>query len=263
MNQLEKAIEVENLYFGYGEEMILENVSFTIDKGDYIGVIGPNGSGKSTLIKMMLKILTPIKGEIKLFGESINKFNNWSKMGYVSQKANSFNSSFPATVEEVVGANILSKVGLFKRLDKQHKEKIEHALEIVGMKDYRKMLIGNLSGGQQQRVFIAKALVNEPEILFLDEPTVGVDAKSEEAVYCLLAELNKDLGITIVIISHDISAVTVHANKLACMRNKQVLIHDPKEESTHELIREMYGNHVNLHIHKHDCESCIRRNANA
>lgn len=260
---MEKVIEIENVYFGYAEDMILENISFTVDKGDYLGVIGPNGSGKSTLIKMMLKMLTPLNGDIKLFGENINKFNNWSKIGYVSQRANSFNSSFPATVEEVVGANILSKVGLFKRLDKQHKERIEHVLEIVGMKDYKKTLIGNLSGGQQQRIFIAKALVSEPEILFLDEPTVGVDAKSEEVLYCLLAKLNKELGITIVIISHDISAITVHANKLACMGNKNVIIHDPKDESSHDFIRELYGYQVNLHVHKHDCENCTRGDVNA
>ena len=260
---MEKVIEVENVYFGYGENLILEDVSFSIDKGDYIGVIGPNGSGKSTLIKMMLKILTPIKGEVKLFGESINKFNGWTKTGYVSQKANAFNSSFPATVEEVVGSNILSKLGFFKRLDKQHKEQIGKVLEIVGMKDYRKALIGNLSGGQQQRVFIAKALVSEPEMLFLDEPTVGVDIKSEEALYCLLAKLNKELEITIVMISHDIGAITVHANKLACMGNKNVVIHNPRDESSHDFIKELYGYQVNLHVHKHDCENCTRGNTNA
>lgn len=260
---MEKLIEVKSLFFGYNENMILEDVDFSVCQGDYFGIIGSNGSGKSTLIKLLLNTLNPMSGEIRLFGKEINKFTDWNKVSYVSQKANSFNSSFPATVEEVVSSNMFSKVGLFKRITRQHKEQVEHALEIVEMKEYKKRLIGNLSGGQQQRVFIAKALVNNPQILFLDEPTVGVDAKSEDAVYCLLAKLNKELGITIIMISHDIGAITVHANKIACMGNKGLVIHNPKDESSQEYIKELYGYKVNLHIHNHDCDKCTRGGKNA
>ena len=256
---MEKVIEAKDLCFGYSEKLILENISFSVDKGDFLGIIGPNGSGKSTLIKLLLKMLTPSSGEIKILGERIEKFNKWNKMGYVSQKANSFNTSFPATVEEVVGANLFSKVGLFRHLNKHHKEQTNKALEIVDMQDYKNKLIGNLSGGQQQRVFIARVLVSQPEIMILDEPTVGVDAKSEEAVYCLLAKLNKELGITVIMISHDIGAVTVHANKLACMGNRNLFIHNPKEKLTEKVISDLYGHTVKLHIHKHDCENCTRR----
>lgn len=256
---MEKVIEVKDLFFGYSDEIILENVNFYVEKGDFIGIIGPNGSGKSTLIKLLLKILNPIRGEIKILGERIEKFDKWYKLGYISQKANSFNTAFPATVEEIVGANLFSKVGLFKPLNKQHKEQINHALELVGMQDYKNKLIGNLSGGQQQRVFIARVLVSQPEVMFLDEPTVGVDVKSEEVLYCLLGKLNKELGITILMISHDISAVTVHANKLACMGNRELLMHESHQDITPKFITDLYGHDVKLHVHKHNCEDCCRK----
>lgn len=256
---MQKVIEVNHLNFGYNEKLILQNVSFAIERGDFVGIIGPNGSGKSTLVKLLLQIYKPLHGEIKILGERIENFTGWHKVGYISQKANSFNMSFPATVEEVVGANLYAQVGLFKRLTKTHKEKILHALELVNMQDYRYALIGNLSGGQQQRVFIARVLVSNPEIMFLDEPTVGIDAQSEEAVYCLLARLNRELGITVVMVTHDISAITIHANKLACMGNQGLILHDPKGRDTEEVLKQMYNYGVNLHIHPHECADCPRR----
>ena len=258
---MEKVIEISGLSFGFDKKLILDNLDLTVDKGDFLGIVGPNGSGKSTLIKLLLKNLTPLGGEIKILGDKIEKFKNWDRIGYISQKSNSFNTSFPATVEEVVGANLFSKVGLFRRLNRQHREKIHLALETVGMQDCRDRLIGNLSGGQQQRVFIARLLVNEPDIMIMDEPTVGIDAKSEEVVYCLLARLNKELGITVIIVTHDISAVTVHANKLGCMGNKKMIIHDTSEKLSEECITDLYNYGVQLHVHKHDCENCSRRNA--
>ncbi|PKM79741.1 MAG: zinc ABC transporter ATP-binding protein [Firmicutes bacterium HGW-Firmicutes-14] len=249
-----KIIEADNLNFGYSERLILKNISFSVDKGDFLGIIGANGSGKSTLIKLMLKILIPFSGDIKLLGENINCFKKWDKVGYVSQKVNSFNGGFPATVEEIVGANLFSKIGLFKLPKKQHKEMVYHALDKVNMQDYGKRLIGNLSGGQQQRVFIARVLVSEPEILFLDEPTVGIDAKSEEAVYCLLARLNRELGLTIVMVTHDIGAITVHANRLICLGQNGLFEHKPEDGMTNEFVSELYGFGVNLHIH--DCKNC-------
>lgn len=160
-----------------------------------------------------------------------------------------------------MGANLYSKVGLFKPLSPQNKKDIYNALEIVDMADNKNSLIGNLSGGQQQRVFIARALVNQPKILFLDEPTVGVDAKAEDAVYCLLAKLNKEYGITVIMVTHDIGAVTVHANKIGCMGNKTITIHDAKSGLA-DNITNLYGYGVNLHVHKHICENCTKRGNN-
>lgn len=253
---MEKLIEVKDLRFGYGDKLILKDIGFSVCKGDFLGIIGANGSGKSTLIKLMLRILPSLSGEIKLFGEDIDSFKRWDRIGYISQKANSFNGSFPATVEEIVQANLYSKIGLFRLPQKQHKDMVYHALERVGMLDYRKRTIGNLSGGQQQRVFIARVLVSEPEILFLDEPTVGIDAKSEDAVYCLLAQLNKELGLTVVMVTHDIGAITTHAKRLLCLGENQLLEHNPGEAMTKELMTGIYGYDVNLHTHQ--CKNCCR-----
>ena len=252
-------IEVKSLSFGYEQKLILNDISFSVEKGDFLGVIGPNGSGKSTLLKLMLKMLTPLSGKITLLGQEIDKFNQWQKIGYVSQKASAFNSMFPATVEEVVKANLFSKVGLLKPFTKQHKEQVDHALELVEMKDYKNKLIGSLSGGQQQRVFIARVLVSQPEIMFLDEPTVGIDARSEDAVYCLLAKLNQELGISVVMVTHDIGAMLTHANKLACMANKSLSIQHPKDDLLDEYLANLVGYNSRLRTHRHCCENCCKR----
>ncbi len=254
---METLIEVSNLSFVYNETPVLKDISFTVKKGDFVGIIGPNGSGKSTLIKLMLKILPVSQGKISLLGQNINEFTDWNKIGYVSQKANAFNGSFPATVEEVVQANLFSKIGLFKFAQKKHKDIVYEALEKVNMQDYGKRLIGNLSGGQQQRVFIARTLVNEPELLFLDEPTVGIDAKSEEAVYCLLARLNQTLGLTIVMVTHDIGAITVHADRLLCLGDTGLIEHDTKGNLSPDVLNQIYGYPVNMHLHP--CQNCCEK----
>ena len=256
---MEKAIEVNNLSFGYNENRILESVNFSIDKGDYLGIVGPNGSGKSTLIRLILNMISPIKGEISLLGYNVKNFPDWSKVGYISQKANAINISFPATVEEILKANICKGQGITPPYKAWLKERIYHALEIVNMESYGKELIGNLSGGQQQRVFIARMLVNDPEIMFLDEPTSGIDARSEEAVYCLLARLNCEMGITIVMVTHDIGAITVHANKIAFTGNKNVIVLDSGEEINEKLISDLYGYRVNFRMQRYECSSCRYR----
>lgn len=232
----------------------MDSVSFAVEKGDFIGIIGPNGSGKSTLIKLLLNILKPGEGEIKIFGEDIRKFSEWHRTGYIPQKANSFNGDFPATVEEIVGAGLAVHRGIFMRKPEDYNKRVYEALKKVGMQEYGGRLIGRLSGGQQQRVFIARVLAGDPDIMFLDEPTVGIDAKSEEALYCLLARLNEELGITIVMVTHDIGAITVHANKLICLGENGLTVHDAGEPVTEEKLSELYGYAV--HLHRHDCRGC-------
>ncbi|NMB33490.1 MAG: metal ABC transporter ATP-binding protein [Clostridium sp.] len=252
MNEI---IQVKDLSFAYGNIPILDGLNFSVHKGDFIGLIGPNGSGKSTLIKLLLNKNKPAQGEIKILGQDINKFTRWDKIGYVSQRATSFNTSFPATVKEVVGANLFSRVGLFKRLKKEHRERVCDALKTVGLDGLGDRLIGNLSGGQQQRVFIARVLVSSPEIMFLDEPISGVDAESGGAIYCLLGKLNSERGISIVMVSHDIGAVTVHANKIACMVDKKIIINKNTREFENKTLKHIYKYQVNLHAHRHSCEN--------
>lgn len=206
-------LEIKNLCFNYPDKKIIYDISFKIKHGDFLCIVGTNGTGKSTLLKLILNLLKPTSGEIIIDGQNSTQFRKYDKISYVSQKATSFNLSFPATVEEVVSTGLYSKCGFLKFPQKQDKENVNKAIETVGMKNYSKKLIGTLSGGQQQRVFIAKALVNNPEIIFLDEPTVGIDIKAVDSICCLLGDLN-NLGITIIMVTHDISSIIYHSNKV-------------------------------------------------
>ena len=209
----QEILNIENLDFEYPDTSVLRDVSFTLHKGDFLGIIGANGAGKSTLIKIILKLLPYSKGKITLFGEDLSRFKDNHKIGYVSQKANSFNSDFPATVKEVVMANLYSKKGLFSRYNKTDIEKLHSVLDKVGMAGYENKLIGKLSGGQQQRIFIARALISDPELLLMDEPTVGVDAKSVKQIMDIISDLNKQ-GMTIIMTNHDTPELVRVSSKL-------------------------------------------------
>lgn len=208
---MKEIVKAEHLTFEYSDAAVLKDVTFTLNRGDFLGIIGANGAGKSTLIKLMTGILQPDSGSIELFGGSVKDAR--AKIGYVAQKAASFNSSFPATVREVVMSNLYAKTGLFRRYTKEHEQMLQNVLEQVGMEDYADRLIGKLSGGQQQRVFIARALIGEPELLFMDEPTVGVDAQSVHAIMQLIKKLN-DNGLTIIMTNHDTPTLVEASNKL-------------------------------------------------
>ena len=209
-----KVLEVKDLSFSYPDKSILHRLSFDVDAGDFMCIVGTNGTGKSTLLKLILNQLSPLEGEIKLLGTNSEKYKDFASIAYVSQKATNINRDFPATVEEVVSLGLYSKKGLFKRNTKEDKKLIDSALERVGMLDYKHRQIGYLSGGQQQRVFIAKALISNPRIIFLDEPTTGIDIRAVDSICCLLGDLNKNSGITIVMVTHDISSIMYHSNKI-------------------------------------------------
>ena len=209
-----KVLEVKDLSFSYPDKSILHRLSFDVDAGDFMCIVGTNGTGKSTLLKLILNQLSPLEGEIKLLGTNSEKYKDFASIAYVSQKATNINRDFPATVEEVVSLGLYSKKGLFKRNTKEDKKLIDSALERVGMLDYKHRQIGYLSGGQQQRVFIAKAIISNPRIIFLDEPTTGIDIRAVDSICCLLGDLNKNSGITIVMVTHDISSIIYHSNKI-------------------------------------------------
>jgi len=197
-------ISVKNLKFSYREEQVLSDINFDVSKGDFVSIIGSNGAGKSTLIKLLLGELSPTEGEIKLLGQNIKNFNQWTKIGYISQSGLSYQRFFPASAEEVVRANLYSQIGLFRFAKEEHNQKTKKSLEMVGMQGYSKSLIGSMSGGQRQKVLLARALVSNPEVMILDEPTTGVDEKSSYSFYELLSELNKNNRMTIIMITHDI-----------------------------------------------------------
>nr|WP_050615792.1 metal ABC transporter ATP-binding protein [Bacillus testis] len=222
-------INIQDVSYRYDKETVLENINIQITRGSFLAIVGPNGSGKSTLLKLMLGLLKIQKGKIDLFGKPIQQFKDWERIGYVSQKANSFNTGFPATVFEVVMSGLTKKIGLFHFAQKKHREKAMEALRSVGMERFANRNIGELSGGQQQRVFIARAVASDPELLILDEPTVGVDAKNEKLFYDMIETLNKQHGITMVLVTHDLEAVSDKVTQVACL-NKHLHFHG----NTHE-----------------------------
>lgn len=253
-------LEIEDLTFRYEDRNVLEHINLQVPNGAFLGLVGPNGSGKSTLLKCILGILKPKEGNIRLFGIDSKKFKDWNKVGYVSQKANSFNSGFPATVFEVVSMGLVSKKGLFRFLTKADKEKVKEAIANVGMSDFIDRNIGELSGGQQQRVFIARALVSNPQLLILDEPTVGIDVKNVESFYDMLEHLNKNLGITLILVTHDMGAVTEKVTHVACL-NQHLHFHGNVEAFQELEDAEMsllYGHHVHRLKHDHEHHGGVR-----
>lgn len=232
-------IELHHISFSYEKgEKILNNINLNIHQGDYLGIIGPNGGGKTTLLKIMLGLLTPDEGSIKIFDTDLANFKDWYKIGYVAQKVVDFDQSFPLTVEEVVAMGRYGKKGLLKILDQKDLKLIEEALREVDMWEFRKKMIGDLSGGQQQRVFIARALASSPEIIFLDEPTAGVDEQTQKNFYSLLKKLNIDRNLTLVLVSHDINIIVHETTELACVNKTLIYDTNPK-------------NFINMSYHKH------------
>jgi zinc transport system ATP-binding protein len=223
-------IRVRDVSFRYGSAPVLIDVSLPIHEGDFLAVIGPNGSGKTTLVKIILGLLKPNSGSVEIFGEALEEFRDWKKIGYVPQKATHIDPFFPASVDEVVGMALLSGPWHLSRARKSRDSlAIEDALRQVGMDAYRDWPIGSLSGGQQQRVFIARALVSSPRILFLDEPTTGVDAEIRGNFYDMLDRLNKREGLSIVLITHDIGIINKHVTRVACL-NQKLVYHGTHEE---------------------------------
>ncbi|WP_458413170.1 metal ABC transporter ATP-binding protein [Schinkia sp. CFF1] len=253
-NAQELAVDIQHVSFSYDDKKVLDDVTLQIPKATFLGLVGPNGSGKSTLIKLILGILKPDQGAINVFGTPISKLKNRHLIGFVSQKANSFNTGFPATVLEVVLSGLVAKVGLFKRLTKKHKELALEAISAVGMEEFVYRNIGELSGGQQQRAFIARSLVSKPELLILDEPTVGVDMKNVENFFHMLGDLNKQKGITLIMVSHDIGTMTNHASHVACL-NKTLHFHGDSHQFLHMdnvELSNIYGHDLHMLTHEHE-----------
>ncbi|TLX66410.1 MAG: metal ABC transporter ATP-binding protein [Thaumarchaeota archaeon] len=237
-------VEIENLTINYDGILALDNVSLSVEEKDFLGIIGPNGAGKTTLFSCMLGLLNNYNGEIKFFGANIRKSKQYlHQIGFVPQKP-VFEKNFPATVAEVVG------MGLTKN---QKDNTIDKVLQKVWLHELSHRRIGDLSGGQQQRVFIAKALVNDPQILILDEPVTGIDLQSKDLFYQILRDLNQKDNITVIWSSHDLDAVAKLASKVACL-NRTLFFHGISEEFFHnENLLKMYSeSSMQMHMHNHE-----------
>jgi zinc transport system ATP-binding protein len=238
-------VSVDNVSFGYGSSLSLENISFKVNEGDFLGIVGPNGAGKTTLFRCMLRVLDGYKGTISLFGQDIRHNKNLLKrIGYIPQKR-AIEQGFPVTVEEVVSFGLVGR--------QFSKSKVSSAIEDVGLAGYRDRRIDELSGGQLQRVLIAKSLVSNPDLLILDEPTIAVDIESENKFYSILTDLNKKRKMTIVWSSHDLDAIKKLADKVACI-NKKLFFHGNVLEffGNEKLMMSAYlESSMQAHMHSH------------
>ena len=237
------AIEIKNLTVDYDRITVIDDVSFSVEQNDFLGIIGPNGAGKTTLFVCMLGIMRNYRGEISFFGKDIRKSRKYlTEIGYVPQKP-VFEKNFPVTVREVV------RMGM----KKSNEKRIDDVLKQVWIHELDHRIIGELSGGQQQRVFIAKALADNPKILILDEPVTGIDQQSTEIFYSILTELNKKQNITIILSSHDLDAVNRLANKVACL-NKTLFFHGISDEffKNDQLLKQYSESSMQQHMHHRD-----------
>ena len=251
-------IELKNVYTGYKELIVLEDISINIPKGGFLAVVGPNGGGKTTLIKTILGLIKPVSGTIKVFGKSPNELGDERKrIGYVPQVL-SVDLNFPILVKDAVLMGRYGRIGMLKSPLLKDKEIVKETMENVGILDLAEKPIGRLSGGQRQRVFLARALANEPEVIFLDEPTTGIDVPSMEGLYELLYKLHKD-GITIIVVSHDIGVVASYADTIACL-NKNLIAHGrPEEVTIPENLEKMYGCEAVLLFHHHTPHIAVKK----
>lgn len=246
-----RAIEVNDVCFGHDGNPILEHITFSVDEGEYLGVIGPNGGGKTTLFRIILGLVKPDSGTVLLYGQPISQFKERYLIGYVPQRVALSDMYFPATVEEVVKSGRTPRMGLFKRYKANDKEAVENAMEMSGVAVLKDRLIGNLSGGERQRVFIARALAGEPRLLILDEPEVGVDLNAQEQFYSFVDKLNSQLGMTVLLISHDIDVVAHQSKTVLCLNRKLVCHGPPKQFINEEYMQKLYGKQVRFVLHGH------------
>jgi zinc transport system ATP-binding protein len=247
------AVIAENLVFSYNSVEVLSNVSFTVDAGDYVGLVGPNGSGKSTLIKAILGLIEPTGGSIRLMGNASSALQGRDKVGYLPQKMSFFNPNFPATVRETVALGLVARKIFPKRMCATDYAAVDRVLDLLNISDLKHAMIGDLSGGQQQRVFIARALVNEPEILLLDEPTTALDPETRDGFFELISSLNREKGVTIMLVTHDLGTIGKYAGKLLYIDKKVIFYGGFDDFCTSEEMTRFFGlSSQHLICHRHE-----------
>jgi len=215
-------IDINNLSVYYGQNKVFDNISFAAEKGDFVGLVGPNGGGKTTLAKAILGLIPKTKGRILFFGKELRKFDEFSKIGYLPQKQSSINQLFPATVGEVVFLGLLSQKRRPKRISQEDGRQIDQTLSLLRILNLKNKMLSELSGGQQQKALLARALVSNPELLILDEPSTALDPVSRKDFFKLVKKLNQEAKTTIILITHDTGYIGQYANKLLYIDRKLV-----------------------------------------
>lgn len=266
MPTTEPAVEIEHVSFAYPASVFdssptpaLEDVNFTIDQSTKLGILGPNGGGKSTLIKLILGILKPTKGHVRVFGHSPAQARNRGLIGYLPQRIEA-DRDWPISVEQVVGLGRARRIKPWSRPTQEDTDAITTALELVEMADYASRPVGALSGGQLQRVMIARAIACSPKLLVLDEPTVGVDIAGQQRFGSLIDTLHKELNLTVIVVSHDMRAIAAVADRVACL-SRTLHFHDAPQGLTPAVLAQVFAHDVagvfgEIHIDAHRADDC-------
>jgi zinc transport system ATP-binding protein len=257
MSEQAPPIRVENLEVRRAGAVVIEKAAFTIEKGDFVGIVGPNGGGKTTLVQAMLGLLPRTKGEIWMYGVRLHEFRDWEKVGYISQDATNFDEKFPLTVRELVGIGLVSGKNTGRPLRAADWKRVDEELQFMGIDDVAAKRVGELSGGQRQRVVVARALVRKPDLLVLDEPERGMDATSLERFYGKLSELHRERGVTVMVVSHDLSTVFCRMSRVLCV-NKVVYSSGVDGHTEEDVLKKVYGEHFNIVYHRHECREDFR-----
>jgi len=235
-------IHFEHASFGFPGVVALKDITLAIAEGEFIGVIGPNGSGKTTLCRAILGLLHPLEGSLQIFDCACEELrcHHRASIGYLPQKG-SLDKHFPITVMEAVMMGRYGALGLLRRPGAADRRLVLEALGQVGMADHRDTALGELSGGQQQRVFIARALAQQPRVLLLDEPTTGIDITTQHSVLDLIKRLHRDLGLTVVFITHDINMIRPHVDRLVLLKTRLYAAGRPEEVLKPDVLSQVYG----------------------
>ncbi|QOX78895.1 metal ABC transporter ATP-binding protein [Trichlorobacter lovleyi] len=249
---MQELIRVEQLTCRHGAIEALSDISFSVSGGDYLGIVGPNGSGKSTLVRALLGLMPSYQGRISLFGQPRDSFTAWQRLGYLPQNLGPLNPAFPATVLEVVQLGLLAGKGLPRRLCRHDRQQVQELLELLGIEHLQRRMIGELSGGQQQRVMLARALVNNPELLVMDEPTAALDPEIRDRFYELVARMNKTKGTTVLLVTHDTGTIGQYASRMLYL-DKKLLFFGSFDEFCHSPeMSAFFGEHSqHLICHRH------------
>lgn len=249
MSSSSSILEVSQLTFRYGQQTVLDDVSLAVERGHFLGIIGPNGGGKSTLLRLALGLEAPMSGSISLFGEIPTKSNGWrKKVGFVPQYQ-SFAPHFPVSAFDVTAMGLLVR-GAPEPTTQQTRERVQTALLRVGIESLAEKPWWSLSGGQKQRVLLARAMANEPELLLLDEPTVGVDARGNDLLLTWLDEWRKERQLTVVLVTHDTGIIAPICDRLACL-NVHLHFHDHPEKLSGDDLEKTYGCPAEMLFHDH------------
>lgn len=250
-------VALEDVWVSFGGQWVLKSINLSCAQGEILGIVGPNGGGKSTLLKVILGLVVPDRGTVRLFGKKPATRGRLD-VGYLPQISNAIRS-FPVTVLDVVLMGLYNRLGFFHRPVKAHKKAAMELLAQVNMADHAHRPFGVLSGGQQQRVNIARALASRPKLLILDEPSTGVDSVAQEDFYELLANFRDNEKISVIMVSHDIGVITSHADRVACL-NREIHYHgEPESCFSPEIRRKLFGKDLQVIIHDARCSTCSKR----